>query len=218
MSCGDLVIPQNVVNDGGGSDDGAEALDARVKPDCDAGHPRRPRLHRPLRRLADPHARARRPSRTSPARHVGRRRDVACAGFGCRRARRSTRPIRTTGSFPVGTKLWQELSILGKRIETRFSWKEAPTLWFRDDVRLDRRPLRGARAHASAGPTPAACRTRSPPSARARSATTAPTTSSSASRRWASRSPQAAGLDLAALVRQGLLTNPPATPPACPAT
>ncbi len=34
-------------------------------------------------------------------------------------------------SFPVGTKLWQEMSLLGQPIETRFLWKESPTLWFR---------------------------------------------------------------------------------------
>jgi hypothetical protein len=33
--------------------------------------------------------------------------------------------------FPVGTKAWQELQLLGKRVETRFLWKVAPGYWFR---------------------------------------------------------------------------------------
>jgi hypothetical protein len=33
--------------------------------------------------------------------------------------------------LPVGTKIWQELSILNKRIETRFLWKQSSSLWFR---------------------------------------------------------------------------------------
>ncbi len=34
-------------------------------------------------------------------------------------------------SFPPGTKVWQEMRLLGRRIETRFSWKISATLWFR---------------------------------------------------------------------------------------
>jgi hypothetical protein len=33
--------------------------------------------------------------------------------------------------FPVGTKFWQELSLLGARVETRFLWKMGPGQWFR---------------------------------------------------------------------------------------
>jgi hypothetical protein len=33
--------------------------------------------------------------------------------------------------FPVGTKFWQQLTLLGARIETRFLWKMAAGQWFR---------------------------------------------------------------------------------------
>jgi hypothetical protein len=33
--------------------------------------------------------------------------------------------------FPVGTKFWQELSLLGARVETRFLWKMGAGQWFR---------------------------------------------------------------------------------------
>ena len=33
--------------------------------------------------------------------------------------------------FPVGTKFWQEMTLLGARIETRFLWKMGPGQWFR---------------------------------------------------------------------------------------
>lgn len=33
--------------------------------------------------------------------------------------------------FPVGTKFWKEFRLLGKKVETRFLWKIAPQTWFR---------------------------------------------------------------------------------------
>jgi hypothetical protein len=33
--------------------------------------------------------------------------------------------------FPVGTKIWQEIRLLGARIETRYEWKQAAGVWFR---------------------------------------------------------------------------------------
>jgi hypothetical protein len=33
--------------------------------------------------------------------------------------------------FPVGTKIWKEFRLLGKKIETRFIWKVSPITWFR---------------------------------------------------------------------------------------
>jgi hypothetical protein len=32
-------------------------------------------------------------------------------------------------SFPVGTKLWKEFRVDGKKIETRLQWKDSPTHW-----------------------------------------------------------------------------------------
>jgi hypothetical protein len=34
-------------------------------------------------------------------------------------------------SFPVGTKIWQEIRLLGQRVETRYVTKQAPGVWFR---------------------------------------------------------------------------------------
>jgi len=33
-------------------------------------------------------------------------------------------------TFPVGTKLWKEFALEGKRIETRLLWKQAPFTWY----------------------------------------------------------------------------------------
>ena len=94
--------------------------------------------------------------------------------------------------FPVGTKLWQELSILergsrpasfGSRRRRSGSGRPTP-----GPTISARRP-----SSRSASPTLEACPTRSRPSAPARSATTAPTTSCSASRPSASRCPSRPG-------------------------
>jgi hypothetical protein len=130
-SCGDLVIPQNAGDDGGGDDDDAgDALGARSNPDCDAGVPLA---------LACTGLYADWPTLTLAP-------DVQAYQPGASMWADSATSLRwiwlppgtqvdTTDPnnwvFPVGTKFWQELSLLGTRVETRFSWKEAPTLWFR---------------------------------------------------------------------------------------
>ncbi len=134
--CGDLVIPNNSPDSGGGGtgddDSGATGDDAsRPDPNCEAG--------------VEPVA-------------------LACTGLYQNWAQLKLAPdvqpylpgatmwvdgadasrwiwlpagatIDTTDpngwQFPVGTKLWQELRLLGRRIETRFLWKQAPSLWFR---------------------------------------------------------------------------------------
>lgn len=37
--------------------------------------------------------------------------------------------------FPTGTRLWQELKVAGKRVETRFFWKVSATFWARTAYR-----------------------------------------------------------------------------------
>jgi|HubBroStandDraft_6_1064221.scaffolds.fasta_scaffold267941_2 hypothetical protein len=137
-ACGDLVIPQNAgddgggggSDDGGGNDDGGGPLDARYDPDCDAGIPLA---------LACTGLYADWPTLTlAPDAHAYQP-GASMWVDGATSLRWIWLPpgakIDTTDPnnwvFPVGTKLWQELSLLGKRIETRFLWKEAPTLWFR---------------------------------------------------------------------------------------
>ncbi len=131
-SCGDLVIPQNTPGDdgGGGDDDAGAGLDARPDPNCDAGIPLA---------LACTGLYADWPTLTlAPDVHAYQP-GASMWVDGATSLRWVWLPpgtkIDTTDPnnwvFPVGTKFWQELSLLGKPIETRFSWKEAPTLWFR---------------------------------------------------------------------------------------
>ena len=135
LACGNLIIPVNAGDDGGGDDDasgnGDDSADARPPANCDAG--------------VEPVA-------------------LACTGLYSNWTQLILAPDvqpYTPGaqmwvdgasaqrwiwlppgskidssdlnnwSFPVGTKIWQELSLLGKRIETRFLWKEAAYNWFR---------------------------------------------------------------------------------------
>jgi hypothetical protein len=213
LSCGDLVIPQNAFNDGG-EDDALEPLDARVNPNCDAGIPVAlacTGLYAdwPTLKLA-PDVQAYQPG-------------VGMWADGATSQRWIWLPpgakIDTTDPnnwvFPVGTKLWQELSILGKRIETRFTWKQAPTLWFRttyawtDDLyaapqlTIGRPNARGLPYEIPAVSACEKCHNGANDFVLGFEAV-------------GLASPQAAGLNLPSLVRQGLLTNPPSTLPAAP--
>ncbi len=212
MSCGDLVIPQNVFNDGGAGDDAAEALDARVEPDCDAGIPVAlacTGLYAdwPTLKLA-PDVQAYQPG-------VGMWVDGATSlrWIWLPPGTKIDSSDPNNWVFPVGTKLWQEVSILGKRIETRFSWKQAPTLWFRttyawtDDLyaapalTLGKPNARGLPYEIPAVSACEKCHNGANDFVLGFEAV-------------GLASPQATGLNLASLVRQGLLTNPPATLPA----
>jgi hypothetical protein len=134
-ACGDLIIPSNnASDDGGGSgdDDSGAAEDAmRAPPNCDAGVApvalACTGLYSNWAQLTvapDVH-----PYAPGTSMWV----DGASASRWIWMPAGST--IDTTDpsswQFPVGTKFWQELQLLGKRIETRFLWKEAPGLWFR---------------------------------------------------------------------------------------
>jgi hypothetical protein len=131
--CGDLIIPSNSTDDGGGGDDSSvvEEEASRPIPNCDAGV-------EPVALMCTglyaswgaltlaPDVQPYTPGATMWADGAdGSRWIWLPAGAS----------IDTTDpngwKFPVGTKLWQELRLLGKRIETRFLWKEAPGLWFR---------------------------------------------------------------------------------------
>jgi hypothetical protein len=118
--------------------------------------------------------------------------------------------------LPVGTKLWQEMRLLGKRVETRFLWKLAPpSLWFRttyvwsDDENAAPELTIGvpnARGLPYEIPATSACEK-----------------CHGGSNDFvlgfemvALAMPRSAGLNLQALVRARLLTNPPSTTPLVP--
>jgi hypothetical protein len=138
VACGDLIIPSNTADDGGssGDDDAASGGDdvsigARPPPTCEAGV--EPvalactGLYSDWTQLTlAPDVQSYTPGATLWADGADSTRWIWLPPG-------ST--IDTTHpadwSFPVGTKVWQELRLLGKRIETRYVWKEAPGLWFR---------------------------------------------------------------------------------------
>jgi hypothetical protein len=132
--CGDLIIPSNSSDDGGGGGDDSGVEDAEASrpiPNCEAGV-------EPVALMCTglyanwgtltlaPDVQPYTPGATMWV-------DGADASRWIWLPAGTT--IDTTDAngwqFPVGTKLWQELRLLGKRIETRFLWKEAPGLWFR---------------------------------------------------------------------------------------
>jgi hypothetical protein len=133
-SCGDLVIPNNSTDDSSASDDdsGPTGDDvSRPPPNCEAGV--EPvalsctGLYAVWANLTvAPDVRAYTPGATMWVDGADSSRWIWLPPGAT---------VDTTDpnnwQFPVGTKLWQELRLLGLRIETRFLWKEAPGLWFR---------------------------------------------------------------------------------------
>jgi len=137
LACGDLVIPSNAaLTDDGGQGDNASgddggAADARTPPDCDAGtHPVAlacTGLYADWSHLTPaPDVHAYQPGATMWADGADSSRWIWLPAGS---------KVDTTDpnnwSFPVGTKLWQELRMLGKRVETRFLWKLSANMWFR---------------------------------------------------------------------------------------
>jgi hypothetical protein len=117
--------------------------------------------------------------------------------------------------FPVGTKFWQELSLLGKRVETRFSWKEAPTLWFRATYAwtedLDSAPeLTVGQPNARGLPYDI------PPVSECEQCHDGASDFVLGFEAVGLGMPQSSGLNLAALAGQGLLTKAPAGPTVIP--
>jgi hypothetical protein len=138
-ACGDLVIPSNSTDDGGGDDDSSTGLgagddvsvDARPPPDCEAGTDpvalACTGLYANWTQLAlAPDVQPYQPGATMWADGADSSRWIWLP---------PGQKIDTTDlnnwSFPVGTKIWQEFRLLGQRIETRFLWKEATSIWFR---------------------------------------------------------------------------------------
>jgi hypothetical protein len=118
--------------------------------------------------------------------------------------------------FPVGTKIWQELSLFGTRIETRFLWKEAAQGgWFRTTFAWA--------SNLSAAPA----LTVGMPNARGLPYEIPAVSACEKCHSGASdfvlgfeeiglAMPQSSGLNLRALEQMGLLMNPPAVAPVIP--
>jgi hypothetical protein len=135
LACGDLVLPTNSQGDDGG-DDGTSAgddasVDPRPPPDCDAGVApvalACTELYSDWTQLTvAPDVQPYAPGATMWADEADSSRWIWLPPGS---------KIDTTDpnnwSFPVGTKLWEELRLLGKRVETRFLWKEDAVDWFR---------------------------------------------------------------------------------------
>jgi hypothetical protein len=132
IACGDLVIPSNGSDDGGSDPSGDDAADDALPPaPCDAGV--EPvalactNLYTDWTQLTlAPDVHAFTPGATMWADGASALRWIWLPPGA---------KIDTTDPnnwvLPVGTKIWQEMSLLGKRVETRFLWKEDATNWFR---------------------------------------------------------------------------------------
>lgn len=133
LACGDLVIPNNASDDGGddSSDLADDASDALPPANCDAG--------------VEPVALACTGLYSDWA-HLKIAPDVQAFTPGATMWLDGAAASRwiwlpagskidatdpNNWSFPVGTKIWQEISLLGQRIETRYEWKQAAGIWFR---------------------------------------------------------------------------------------
>jgi cytochrome c553 len=219
--CGDLVIPSNGTDDGGGDDSttasgtGDQEPVARPPPDCDAG--------------------------TEPV-------ALACTGLysnwtqlvlaadvqafqpgatmwadGADSSRWIWLPpgqkIDTTDlnnwSFPVGTKIWQEFRLLGQRIETRFLWKEATSIWFRTTF-VWNEDLSAAPAMTAGVPNARGLPYEIPAVSACERCHGGEKDFVLGFEIVSLSMPQSSGLNLQALVRQNALSNPPAVTPSIP--
>lgn len=221
-ACGDLVIPGNATDDGGdngsgnalGSGDDA-SVGARPLPDCDAGTEPAALactgLYASWTQLTlAPDVQAYQPGATIWSDGADSSRWIWLP---------PGQKIDTTDlnnwSFPVGTKIWQEFRLLGSRVETRFLRKEAASIWFRATFAWT--------ADQSAAPAV----TTGVPNARGLPYEI-PAVSACEKCHGGERDfvlgfelvglsmPQSSGLNLQALVRQGILSNPPAATPSIP--
>src|SRR5260370_33585116 len=140
-ACGDLIIPSNGpeatsdsgVSDGGSAANSADAvsMDARPPANCDAGtHPVAPSctgLYSDWTQLIlSPDVQPYQPGATAWADGADSSRWIWLPP-----GQKIDTSDPNNWSFPPGTKVWQEMRLLGRRIETRFSWKISATLWFR---------------------------------------------------------------------------------------
>ncbi len=133
LACGDLVIPSNASDDGGSSDLSGDdaASDALPAANCDAGV--EPVALACTGLYSDwahlkiaPDVKAYTPGATMWLDGADASRWIWLPA-----GSKIDASDPNNWSFPVGTKIWQEIRLLGQRIETRFEWKQAPSVWFR---------------------------------------------------------------------------------------
>jgi hypothetical protein len=135
FACGNLVIPSNDQPDGGDStDDGSNGdvpLDARPPPDCDAGI--EPVALACTGLYADwtqltlaPDVQPFTPGATMWMDGASTSRWIWLPP-----GSKITTTDPNNWVFPIGTKIWQEMDLLGKKVETRFLWKKDAADWFR---------------------------------------------------------------------------------------
>jgi hypothetical protein len=219
FACGDLVIPTNTQGDDSG-DNGASSGDdgsasARPTPDCDAGvapvalactH-----LYSDWTQLTlAPDVQAFTPGATMWA-------DGADSSRWIWLPPGST--IDTTDPnnwvFPVGTKLWQEVRLLGMRIETRFLWKEDALNWFRTTFVWT--PDQSAATAVTVGvPNAMGLAYEIPPASACGTCHGGARDFVLGFEEVGLGLPKSSGLNLQALVQKRLLTKPPAATPVVP--
>lgn len=138
FACGNLIIPNNDPDAGDDASDDTLAssgddvsVDARPPPDCDAGV--EPvalactGLYSDWTQLTlAPDVQAYTPGATMWADGASSSRWIWLPP-----GSKITTTDPNNWVFPVGTKIWQEFDLLGKKVETRFLWKEDATDWFR---------------------------------------------------------------------------------------
>jgi hypothetical protein len=222
LACGDLVIPTNSTDDGGdpSADDGGPSgddasIDARPPPDCDAGaYPVAlacTNLYTNWTQLTlAPDVQAFTPGATMWADGADSSRWIWLPP-----GSRIDTSDPSNWSFPVGTKIWQELRLLGKRVETRFLWKEDALNWYRATFVWN--------AQQSAAPAV----TTGVPNAMGLAYEIPPVSACGTCHAGANdfvlgfeevslALPKSSGLNLQALEQQRLLSRPPAVSPAVP--
>jgi hypothetical protein len=221
LGCGDLVIPNNSPADAGddataedlGISDGS--VDGRTPPNCDAGT--EPvalactNLYASWSQLTlAPDVKAYTPGATMWADGADSSRWLWIPPGS---------KIDTTDpnnwAFPVGTKIWQEFRLLGKRIETRFLWKQAPSLWFRATFAWSD-DQSAAPATAMGVPNAFGLPYEIPPVSACEKCHDGENDFVLGLEIVGLSMPQSSGLNLQALVQQGLLSSPPATTPVIP--
>ena len=125
--CGAGALRREPARDAGGPDAGDAPAQTREHDDAARSLPDEAVRDRAVRDRQHDAARRRRDARTRRATCCGPTARTSSAGCTCRRARRSTPATWIAWMFPVGTKVWKEFSLDGKRLETRLLWKTDAT-------------------------------------------------------------------------------------------
>jgi hypothetical protein len=221
-ACGNLVIPNNTSDDGGSDDPSVSAgddvsTDARPTPNCDAGTDpvalACTGLYTDWTQLTlAPDVQAYQPGATLWTDGAASLRWIWLP---------PGQTIDTTDlnnwSFPVGTKIWQEFSLLGQRIETRYLEKQAASIWFRTTFAWSD-DQSSAPAVTTGVPNARGLPYEIPPVSACEQCHDGENDFVLGFEIVGLSMPQSSGLNLQALVQQKALSNPPAVTPSIPGT